>query len=58
VLIGIGATRYTALGATTYLSEGDESIVVVYDPAQVPDAAAALEAADGASVLRQVVSCA
>ena len=31
VLIGIGATRYTALGESTYLKPGDEAIVRVYD---------------------------
>ena len=32
-LIGIGATRYTALGECTYLKPGDEAIVRVYDTA-------------------------
>ncbi|MBU3706205.1 MAG: hypothetical protein FGM50_05910 [Mycobacterium sp.] len=31
VLIGIGATRYTALGESTYLQPGDEAVVRVYD---------------------------
>ena len=31
VLIGIGATRYTPLGESTYLNSGDEAIVRVYD---------------------------
>ena len=31
VLIGIGATRYTELGATTYLQPGDSALVRVYD---------------------------
>jgi hypothetical protein len=31
VLIGIGATRYTPLGETTFLQPGDQSIVRVYD---------------------------
>lgn len=31
VLIGIGATRYTELGESTYLHAGDEAIVRVYD---------------------------
>jgi hypothetical protein len=31
VLIGIGATRYTPLGESTFLSAGDEAIVRVYD---------------------------
>jgi hypothetical protein len=31
VLIGIGATRYTAYGERTYLKPGDEAIVRVYD---------------------------
>lgn len=44
-LIGIGATRYTALGESTYLSPGDEAIVRVYDTAS-----------DAASELRQTVS--
>lgn len=61
VLVGIGATRYTPFGASTYLDAGDESLVVVYDertssPEQV---AAAVRDGDegelGASVLRQAV---
>jgi hypothetical protein len=62
VLIGIGATRYTALGASTYLEPGDESIVVVYDGAVCsPEAVVTAVAAGkedgllGASVLRQAV---
>ncbi|KRE27526.1 hypothetical protein ASG82_14095 [Mycobacterium sp. Soil538] len=31
VLIGIGATRYTDLGESTYLKTGDDAIVRVYD---------------------------
>ncbi|CAN5382806.1 DUF5718 family protein [soil metagenome] len=31
VLIGIGATRYTPLGESTFLQPGDEAIVRVYD---------------------------
>ena len=31
VLIGIGATRYTSYGESTYLQPGDEGIVRVYD---------------------------
>jgi Family of unknown function (DUF5718) len=31
VLIGIGATKYTPLGATTFLQPGDQAIVRVYD---------------------------
>jgi hypothetical protein len=31
VLIGIGATRYTPLGETTFLRTGDEAVVRVYD---------------------------
>ena len=31
VIISIGATRYTTYGENTYLKEGDEMIVVVYD---------------------------
>ena len=33
VLIGIGATRYTGYGESTYLQAGDEGIVRVYDTA-------------------------
>ena len=33
VLIGIGATRYTSYGESTYLKPGDEAIVRVYDTA-------------------------
>jgi hypothetical protein len=32
-MIGIGATRYTAVGESTYLKPGDEAIVRVYDTA-------------------------
>ena len=45
VLIGIGATRYTPLGESTYLQPGDEAIVRVYDTAS-----------DAFSELRQTVS--
>jgi hypothetical protein len=45
VLIGIGATRYTDLGESTFLQPGDEAIVRVYDTES-----------DAASELRQVVS--
>lgn len=31
VLVGIGATRYTPLGASTYLRPGDQAVVRVYD---------------------------
>jgi hypothetical protein len=31
LLVGIGATRYTALGESTYLKPGDQAIVRVYD---------------------------
>lgn len=62
VLIGIGATRYTAVGETTFLLPGDESIVVVYDgahtaPEQIAQAIAERRDDDlpAASVLRQLV---
>ncbi len=62
VLIGIGATRYTAFGASTYLEAGDASIVVVYDSAVSSPEDVVTAVADGqedallgASVLRQVV---
>ncbi len=61
-LIGIGATRYTPLGETTFLDAGDESIVIVYDgSAATPDQVAEAVAEGyegtlrGASVLRQLV---
>ena len=61
-LVGIGATRYTPLGETTYLEPGDVSVVVVYDAAATPPDAmrAAVAAGDDdalqhASVLRQLV---
>lgn len=61
-LIGIGATRYTPFGESTYLVAGDESIVIVYDqressPAEVAAAVAAGEedSLPAASVLRQEV---
>jgi hypothetical protein len=45
VLIGIGATRYTALGESTFLKSGDQAIVRVYDTES-----------DAYSELRQTVS--
>ena len=47
LLVGIGATRYTELGESTYLKPGDRAIVRVYDTAS-----------DDASVLRQTVRAA
>ncbi|MGD9571837.1 MAG: DUF5718 family protein [Thermoleophilia bacterium] len=45
-LVGIGATRYTDVGESTYLQAGDESVVVVYDAAASgPEAVAAAVAA-------------
>jgi len=65
VLVGIGATRYTEYGETTFLREGDVSTVVVYDgsvttPEQVLAAVSADDTSGlrGASVLRQVVTAA
>jgi hypothetical protein len=62
VLIGIGATRYTPYGESTFLKVGDQSVVVVYDagvhaPEQVHDAVANGTDATlaAASVLRQRV---
>src|SRR5882757_1762739 len=45
VLIGIGATRYTPLGESTFLKAGDQAIVRVYDTES-----------DAYSELRQTVS--
>jgi Family of unknown function (DUF5718) len=45
LLIGIGATRYTPLGESTFLQPGDQAIVRVYDTAS-----------DAVSELRQTVT--
>lgn len=62
VLIGIGATRYTAFGEHNHLRPGDVSVVIVYDesvtaPEAVHAAVAAGREAElgAASVLTQVV---
>lgn len=62
VLVGIGATRYTDFGATHFLVDGDDSVVIVYDgtvstPEQVAAAVAAGREHDlpAASVLTQRV---
>lgn len=62
VIVGLGATRYTPLGESTYLEDGDESVVVVYDEDEIaPDdlVRAVAEGREGelrrASVLRQRV---
>lgn len=61
-LIGIGATRYTPFGESTYLVAGDESIVIVYDGAASSPADVATAVQEGreaevprASVLAQQV---
>lgn len=63
MLIAIGATRYTAFGATNFLQPGDESIVIAYDAARhsADDIRLAVEngaedSLDAASVLLQIVS--
>ena len=43
-LVGIGSTRYTPLGESTFLRAGDDAIIRVYDTAS-----------DAASELRQTV---
>jgi hypothetical protein len=65
VLIGIGATRYTPFGETTYLQPDDNSVVVLYntDEHSPEDIAAAVAAGEddrltAASVLRQRVTAA
>lgn len=46
LLVGIGATRYTPLGESTYLRAGDEAVVIVYDGAvTTPEAVRAAVAA-------------
>lgn len=61
-VVGIGATRYTPFGETTYLAPGDQSIVIVYDADLTPPAAVSAAVAAGteavlpaASVLVQTV---
>lgn len=52
LLVGIGATRYTEYGETTFLREGDVSTVVVYDgAASTPEQVLAAVAADDTSTL-------
>lgn len=65
LVVGIGATRYTPLGESTYLGVGDESVVVVYDagvspPAEVEAAVAEgrEHTLEGASALTQAVGVA
>ncbi len=60
VLIGVGASRYTPHGETTFVEEGDEAVVVLYDatvhsPDKVEDAIArgADSELTAASVLRR-----
>lgn len=62
VIVGIGATRYTELGASTYLEVGDTSLVVLYDGAANTPAGIASALGEGredelvaASVLRQLI---
>ena len=64
-VIGIGATRYTPFGESTYLEPGDESVVIVYDAAVTPPEGVRAAVRDGredaleaASVLRQAVEAA
>jgi hypothetical protein len=60
-IVSIGATRYTALGESTFLQPGDHAIVVVYDGEQYSAAEvrerllASEDEGPGLSVLRQVV---
>jgi hypothetical protein len=55
-VITIGATRYTALGESTYLQPGDGFAVAVYDPqkvdaARLPELCSRGESVDGLSLL-------
>ncbi|MDD5176251.1 MAG: DUF5718 family protein [Sterolibacterium sp.] len=55
-VITIGATRYTALGETTYLQPGDSFAVAVYDPqvvdpVQLPELCSKGASVDGLSLL-------
>ena len=65
VLVGIGATRYTAFGESNFLAGGDDSVVVLYDgsvstPEQVATAVADRreDSLPAASVLVQAVGTA
>jgi len=65
VLVGIGATRYTAFGESNFLVDGDDSVVVLYDvsastPEQVATAVAERreDSLPAASVLVQAVGTA
>ncbi|MEJ2468505.1 MAG: DUF5718 family protein [Campylobacterales bacterium] len=62
MIISIGATRYTEYGETTFLNEGDEVIVVLYD-AEILDPNTVMQSIDagvydanGMSVLSQKVT--
>ena len=62
LVVGIGATRYTAVGASTFLEPGDTSLVVVYDGSVTPPDDVVAAVASGqearlprASILRQQV---
>lgn len=55
-VISIGATRYTAIGETTYLQPGDSFAVAIYDPeridaARLPELCAGGESVEGLSLL-------
>jgi Family of unknown function (DUF5718) len=61
-VVGIGATRYTPFGESTFLAPGDESVVIVYDAAATTPEGVRAAVAEGredalpaASVLRQAV---
>lgn len=63
VLIGIGATRYTPFGESTFLTVGDESIVIVYDASVTDPGSVRVVVEAGrehslpaASVLNQIVT--
>lgn len=63
LVVGIGATRYTTLGESTFLEAGDASVVIVYDAScTTPEGVARAverheeDALPRASVLRQTVS--
>lgn len=57
LLVTIGATRYTPLGESTYLEPGDESIVAVYDSAEIApeDIATALDSREKSRLISSSV---
>lgn len=63
ILIGVGATRYSPTGESTFLQPSDESIVILYDASRNSSESVSAAVGDGAeqtleaaSILNQLVS--